>query len=332
MLFAGGVGLGRRPCSRVSSTSSSTISSKYIEQVIDGLRNKQIRASTAENYLGVWGLFNKFLIKLDHRPNNWEDRAVMFLAFMIDNGAQSSMVHSYLCTIKSVLKSDGYHWNENQVILTSMTRACRKVNDTVCCKLPITSGLLELILFEVNRVFGSQQLYLAILYQAIFAITYYGLMRISEIIESLHALKACNIHMAQNKNKILLTLHSSKTHGKDSLPQKIKIESLDDSTAFCRHRFYCPFDLIWHYWTVRGGYLDNSELFFVFKDNMIVPQRQLRTVFRDILQRLNLNADYYGMHSFRAGRASDMLKMNYSLSQIKVAGRWHSNAVYRYLK
>ena len=50
-------------------------------------------------------------------------------------------------------------------------------------------GLLETLLFKLNRFFGSDQPYLEELYKALFALAYYGLMRISEITLGEHTLK-----------------------------------------------------------------------------------------------------------------------------------------------
>ena len=89
--------------------------------------------------------------------------------------------------------------------------------------MPIHFNLFEMILFELNRYYGATQPYLNITYRALLSLAYYGLMRIGELTTSQHSLKAKDVHIASNKNKILVILHSSKTHGKESLPQKIKI-------------------------------------------------------------------------------------------------------------
>ena len=52
---------------------------------------------------------------------------------------------------------------------------------------------------------------------------YYGLMRVGEVSQGDHPVKARDIHAATNKDKILVILRSSKTHGKSTYPQKIKI-------------------------------------------------------------------------------------------------------------
>ena len=48
------------------------------------------------------------------------------------------------------------------------------------------------------------QLYLEFLYKTIFAISYYGMMRVGEVTQSLHVLFAKNIHIATNKDKLSL--------------------------------------------------------------------------------------------------------------------------------
>ena len=53
---------------------------------------------------------------------------------------------------------------------------------------------------------------------ALFAMAYYGLMRIGELTAGEHQVKAKEIHMGQNRNKLLIVLHSSKTHGAESVP------------------------------------------------------------------------------------------------------------------
>ena len=103
---------------------------------------------------------------------------MLFVADLIDRGLQSQSVKSYVSAIKRVLSNDGYEWEENKLVLGSLTRATRIINDSVRTRLPIQCGLLELILFEIERVFATNnQLYLERLYKAIFILGYYGMMR-----------------------------------------------------------------------------------------------------------------------------------------------------------
>ena len=95
-------------------------------------------------------------LKLDHNPELWEDRATLFIGYLTDNGMQSSTVKSYVSAIKATLILDGYKWNDDLVLVRSLAKACRLVNDTVHTRLPIHCGLLEMILFEVQQYFSRK--------------------------------------------------------------------------------------------------------------------------------------------------------------------------------
>ena len=157
----------RRGSSDAASSHYSTISARSMELIIDRLKMKQVRETTSKNYMGIWRHFNKFLIKLDNKPPEWEQRTALFCAYLIDKGNKSATLKSYISAIKMVLKEDGYSWDDNKILFNSLTRACKLENDTVKCRFPIQRKLLELILFEIQRIFADQQ-YLQLLYEALF--------------------------------------------------------------------------------------------------------------------------------------------------------------------
>ena len=206
-----------------SSSTSSRISVNYVSSVLERLKRNQTRNTTAANYLCVWRHLNKFIIRLDNRDNlTWEEKTALFGAYLVDGGEQSSTLKSYFSAIKFTLKQDGYEWNDNKVLLSSLVKGCKIENDKVKIRLPIQKGLLEMLLFETERFFNKKnaQPYLEYMYKALFCLAYYGMMRIGELTESPHTLKASNIHVGNNKEKILIVLYSSKTHGLESVPQK----------------------------------------------------------------------------------------------------------------
>ena len=146
----------------------------------------------------------------------------------MDGGVQSSTLKSYFSAIKHVLKQDGYQWDDKKAILSSLVRGCKLENDQLKIRLPIKKGLLEQLLFELGRHFNgdSPQPYLEILYKAMFGLAYYGMLRVGEITDSPHTIKAGDIHVGHNKDKLMLVLYTSNTHGTDSDPQKIKISAV----------------------------------------------------------------------------------------------------------
>lgn len=76
------------------------------------------------------------------------------------------------------------------------------------------------------------------------------MMRISKIAGDVstgrlnHALRVKNVHLSENKKKVKLMLYTSKTHGKESHPQEIKISAREDCIALHRLKataHVCPF-------------------------------------------------------------------------------------------
>ena len=223
------------------------------------------------------------------------------------------------------------------ILLSAIVRACKIKNDHLKTRLPIHLALFEMLIFELDREFSTQP-YLGNLYKAMFALAYYGMMRIGELAFGDHAIKAKDIHVGTNKNKILMLLYMSKTHGVESPPQRIKISENDNLSKTekakigKRKRNFCPFQLVRSFIKICGAYHNDNDLFFVFSDNSQVPPSTVRALLKRLLSSLNLNADLYNFHSFRIGRTVDLFKYGVSIDRIKKLGRWKSNVVYKYLR
>ena len=158
---------------------------------------------------------------------------------------------------------------------------------TVKTRLGIHCGLLELILFEIERIFcATGQPYLENLYKTFFSLGYYGLLRAGELTFSEHVIKAANVHMAGNKDKILIILYSSKTHSKAVRPQKIKIVANDSEHGkMIRSKWnFCPFQITRKYIEWRGGYNSTDEPFFIFSDGSPVTSNHARMILKKVLQ------------------------------------------------
>ena len=237
---------------------------------------------------------------------------------------------------------DKFELSVDQMQLRAITRACRLINDQLKVRLPIDIKLLETILFETERLFQDQP-YLSIMYQAIFSIAYYGLLRIGEIAKGAHSIKAADVLIGVNKNKIQLTLYTSKTHDEAVGPQKIKIAAVppkaDNPTqpnilshTGRKEAHFCPFNLINKYMKIRGDFESLDEQFFVFNGLIPIEQSEIRATLSTILSRIGKDSSLFSFHSFRAGCVTDLYKWGFTIEQIKDIGRWKSNAVYRYLK
>ena len=301
-----------------------------MQDILDWLSANQHRSSSKSNYLSIWRHFNNFLIKLDKMPKNWEMHTSLFCAHLVEQGIKSTTLRSYISAIKQTLSIIKYNWDNSLIMVNSITRACKLHNDTMITRFPINIGLLETLLFELDRFYSHSQPYLNIMFRALFLVAYYGLMRIGELALGDHSIKAKDIHIGCNKNKILLVLYSSKTHGKESNPQQIKISLIQMAGAIPRH--YCPFTAITEYMGIRGKYLSDSENLFILTDRSPVKPDTVCHLLCQLLSKIGLNPALYNCQSFRISRASDLVKFGINIETIKHLGCRKSNAVYRYLK
>ena len=311
-----------------SSEGSSTISTTEIKEVIEQLKMEKYRKSKQRNYYSVWKVFNEFYMQLDRKPGSWEDRITLFAAYLIRENRKSTTVKSYISAIKAVLADINVTVNEDTYLLNSLTHACRLTRDSYSIRMPIPRELLNVIL---NRTYkyhlNNGQSYIAQLYVTLFLTAYYGLFRVGELTESEHVIKACNVFIGTNKNKIKFILRSSKTHGEYTSPQIVKISS---STTVSSQ--LCPFQILQSYVARRPEALNNQENFFIFGDRSPVYPYHFCKMLKQMLHEAGFDSTAYLTHSLRSGRSLDLLNLGLAIEVIKRLGRWKSNAVYAYLK
>ena len=156
------------------------------------------------------------------------------------------------------------------------------------------------------------------------------MMHISELTQGPHILKAKDIDVVK---KVLLLLHSSKTHDAGSAPQQIKIiANKAEKTGSYLNRHFCPFAVMRQYIAVWGPYVDGGEPFCVFRGRQPITVVNVATLLGGLILSIGLNSEYYGSHSLRIGRSTDLIKYGYSVEAMRRLGRWKSSAVYLYIR
>ena len=324
----------KKKSDRLSTSTASSISTREMQRIADRLELDRIRNTTKKNYQAVWRIFNKFIIKLDAKPDSWEERLTLFVAYMVNKKRQSRTIKSYISAIKATLKSNKIKIKEDKYLLASMTRACKLKYDKVKIRLPIHKQLLNKLLEKILEEFTgkaakTQQPYLECLYRAMFATVYYGLFRIGEIAKGEHTILAKDVYLGENKRKLLFVLHTSKMHTKGDKPQNVKIAASRTS-----NQQFCPFKIIEKYMRIRKPFTSLTEPFFVFKDHSPVTPEVFRNLLKSLLTKLGEDSEQFNCHSFRIGRSQDLSKLGVSIELIRILGRWStkSNVVYTYLK
>ena len=302
-----------------------------MQNIVDELQCNQYRDSTKKNYYGIWKSFNDLFLKLDDKPLNRENRIVLFIGYLADSGKKSTTIKCYVSTIKTVLQTDNIKLNLDELLLSSLTRACKLKNDAIARLLPIHKSMLNTLLRHTESLFGEQP-YLQSLYMALFSTAYFGLFHVGELTSSQHVVKAKNVHVGRNKNKMLFVLTSSKTHSICMKPQQIKISSTRQFTDRHGAKTYCPYLCLRNYIDKQRGFRDSDEQFFIFSDGSPVQSYHFRNTLKNVIKISGFDSKYYGTHGLRAGHASDMIRNGVSIEMVRKIGRWRSNAIYTYLR
>ena len=159
---------------------------------------------------------------------------------------------------------------------------------------------------------------------------YYGMLRIGKATYSKHVLKAKDVYLGKNKNKILFVLHTSKTHTRGSKPQLIKLVAQNKENS--KDSQFCPFRAASDFSKRRRHYESDCEQFFIYRDGSPVTPPQLRSILKQLIKIAKIDPKFYSVHCIRAGRMKNLFDMGVSVETIIKIGRWKSSAVYTYLK
>ena len=148
--------------------------------------------------------------------------------------------------------------------------------------------MLQVLLNEVATFFiQKNQPYLAALYAAIFTSMYYGMLRVGELAAGNHPILAVNVHIAQNKQKLLFILETSKTHDKLSAPQMVKIAASGNVTGAQiiaeGLTVSCPYESIRRYIKCRERILTPNKPFFIFRHRTPIAPYHIRQTLKIML-------------------------------------------------
>ena len=150
---------------RATSTSSQSmrISTDELLHIQDRLKGQTCCRSTRLNYHAICTLFIEFHIQPDKKPEKWGDRISLFATHLVKTKHQSPTVKSYCSAVKTILRQEIVHVEENNYILYTLVKACKMQNDRLyMIRMPIQKRLLAMILEQIEKSFLAKNLILAV--------------------------------------------------------------------------------------------------------------------------------------------------------------------------
>ena len=276
-----------------------------------------ISKNTSLTYQTALNAFNEFQ-KIYHLRESLpipSHDVVLFIAYCFEKGLAAKTISTYIAGLNYLHKLHDFYNLTDNFIIKKVLEGYQRKRRSDDIRAPITYKILESILQTLPIIcFDSFEM---VLFQALYTLAYFGLMRVSEIVDNVN--KPIQLHDVKFENNYLLvTLRRFKTNQKGP-PVTLKLPKESNANI-------CPFTSLLRYSEIRPPFKGN---FFCHKNGRPVTRYQFSAVLKKCTARLPVFR-IYKSHSFRKGRASDLfLEHKVSLEKLMMLARWKSPSSYK---
>lgn len=248
---------------------------------------------------------------------------VSYVSLLFKQNLQGSTIKVYLSAIRHEHIRKDYPSPLDGGRLALVLRAAVAMSDSPNRKLPIKYTLLRLICGEASKRFDGTML------RAAMCLAYFGCLRSGELclpdntdFDPEINLAVRNVIFNDAENYFVLFLSRSKTDRKN---EGVSINvgcSNSDTCAYCYMKCYLDTRILAH----------PLDPLFVDPYGNVLSKSNFVSSVRMLLSMCGKNPSLYSGHSFRAGAATDASDKEFHSHDIKLLGRWASNAFNIYLR
>ncbi len=315
------VGTKRR---RSTSRNSGRVSCADLRCETDKLLENAIAPNTARSYETGIEVFSRFL-HLHNLTIVWPpplSNVTQFIAYLSLTGKSPRTAKTYLAAISYQCKMLNYSDITSNFIVTKMIEGMKRLKPLKDSRLPITIELLNNMVSALPAICTSN--YETLLFSAAFCLAFFGFLRIGEFsvvnnnLSKVFDLK--QIKLLKARNCIELTIPFSKTD------QYGRGKTIVIPGTGCK---ICPVRNVEKFLVHRP---DFSGPFFCHYGGKPMTRYQFTAVLLKVLSNIGVDTNVYKSHSFRIGAASFFHSQGLSEDQIKIMGRWRSEAFQTYIR
>ena len=291
-----------------------------------------VRPTTARTYNTAQSRFLSFCDSIQALPIPCsENTLLLYVAYLSKEGLKASSVRVYLAAIRALHIEEG-HGNplEGYMRVQRAVRALEIQAEPPKQKLPITYTIME----KLQMVVGAKDYHASLIWAAM-TLAYFGCLRGAELAHTgqfnaeLHLTSAdMSFHPEADSipEHIVVTVKRSKT---DKLNKGFKIHLRCSRTLVCA---YCALSSM----LCRRAQLGLSMLprspLFMFPNAMALSRNVFVQQTRLYLSMMGLESSQYSGHSYRSGSATTAAMAGTPDWQIKLLGRWNSDAYQVYVR
>lgn len=250
----------------------------------------------------------------------------LFIAFLHERNYAPSTVNTYVSAIGYSHKLYGLPNPAKVFFILQMLKGYGKVGFRLDTRLPITLPILHRLLLAFETVASTP--YQVALFKGMCSLAFFAFLRVGEMTARtstnfITPLQLEQLSQLVDSNNVIVSLKLTflnYKHSYNQSPFSLNIE---------RQCVYCPVQIMLDYLKFRGN--RHGALFVTSTGNSVT-----RELFSNFLTRAlvhcGLDPSRYKGHSFRIGAASHAAEQGLSDAQIRILGRWKSNAFQKYIR
>ena len=294
------------------------------------LLKSSLQPSSIPTYKRAWRLFNQFFHTIfNHTPFTLPispSVLALFVAYMFDSHYAPSTVNTYVSALGYSHKLIGFSDPTKFFYVSQLLKGYGKIGFRLDSRLPITLPILQKVISAAPRLPGSH--YSMCQFQAMCSLAFFGFLRIGEITadpgpNSPSPLQLCHV------TKLLDSQGTTQAFRITFCNFKHHYNERSFSLVISRQQVCCPVQLLSSYLSLRGN---STGPLFKAMDGSPISRTYFASQLSLAISLCGLDPSRYKGHSFRIGAASHAAERGFSDAQIRLLGRWKSNAFHRYIR
>jgi len=261
-----------------------------------------------------------------------ETTIMLFVAYLATTNISHASIKVYLSAVRHMHIMRGRYSEFDQLLTPRLQLTLRGIKKKQASthqprvRLPITISILHKIQSYLSSKAPS---YSNNMLWAMCCLAFFGFLRVSELTIPSGNLYDSTIHLSLedirvdnrgNPRLLQVSIKQSKTD-----PFRRGIQLYIGATD----RRICPIKAMLSYLAARGN---RAGPLFITKQGRGITRQMFSSALDRLLTQLKLDCRHYNTHSFRIGAATTAVQAGIPESQIKMLGRWQSNAYQRYIK
>ena len=244
----------------------------------------------------------------------------LFISYLHTMRYSPASIIAHSSSIGYIHRLLGYYNPMTATIIQKLIAGVTKVSPPKPPRLPITIGILAQLITSVDQVLTHY--YHKILFKAMLAIGFFGLMRIGELTQSKEGIVPLTLSQVTFHPHMVSISITHVKHNKKLKPIEIPIQKQSI-------QLICPVRHLVEYITLRGY---QPGPLFAFPTMKPVPRQFFSKNLSKLISFSGFQGDRYKSHSMRIGGATYYASLGYSDAQIRLLGRWDSNAFIKYIR